>query len=401
MFSDFEKAFKKNDTEKVIPREVIEALSEKLPEGFKYVDVGEGACTIASTASEFTININVEFPDGFTPSSPQELMEYIYRSQCELNVKADSEGFIKLNGTKIKVNDLIRFPLEDVSLKESKFTIRPAPFKPFKVPLEGSNTKTDVLMMRQPYSDMKKSLFKNIDSNVFEISYLVDEAKQSINLHVNINIENSTDIAEILKGLKLYKLLLIGQLKFAGINLCELLNDKHIDTNEKAAISKTINFWGKVLDLQKILNVKFIPQYPVTYDNAMYIEKLYRSLIKKEPYKEFININTLTTTSNEKMDWDQIKDAPGMAFQFVQNNVCENIWGIELQLSRTIGLFDMKVKDIVVVDQEEDQYVYDLVVEPLAERKIYMSCQYFIDEAAASMLVKQVEKLQNAELICL
>lgn len=44
---------------------------------------------------------------------------------------------------------------------------------------------------------------------------------------------------------------------------------------------------------------------------------------------------------------------------------------------------------------------YDVVVEPLGERKIYMSCQYFIDEEEAGKLVKQVEKLQNAELICL
>lgn len=401
MFSNFEKAFKRNESEKIIPHEVIEALSEKLPDGFKYVDVGEGACAIIPTKSEFKININVEFPDDFTPSSPQELMEYIYRTQRELKGKADSEGFIELNGAKIKVDDCIRFPFENVSLKESEFIIKPMPFKTFKVPLEGGNSKIDVLMKRQPYASMKKSLFKNVDDNVFEISYLVDEEKGSINFHFNINIENSTDIFEILKGLKLYHLLLNGQLNFAGINLFDLLNDKNIDSNEKEAILKTINFWEKVSELQKILNVKFIPKHPVTYDDAIYIEKLYRSLRKKEPYKEYININTLTTTSNKKIDWDQTKDAQGIAFQFVENSVSETFWGVELILSRTIGLFDIKVKDIFVVNQTEDQFIYNLVVEPLEERKIYTSCQYFNDEEEANKLVKQVEKLQNAELICL
>lgn len=47
-------------------------------------------------------------------------------------------------------------------------------------------------MKGQHYENMNKSLFKNIDNNAFEILYLVDEEKQSISFHFNINIENST-----------------------------------------------------------------------------------------------------------------------------------------------------------------------------------------------------------------
>lgn len=393
MFSDFQKAFlRKDEIDELIPEEIIKSLSEKLPSGFGYKGVGNGACGITTTSQKLNIGMKVEVPDDllkeFKPATAEELLEFIYRTQSQLKVIPDEEGCITLNEIKFKVNDMIKFPLDNKIMVGTELYICPEPFQPpFKLSIEGGGVSKDISIQRQPYADMNKSYFKNVDDNILEISYILDKKKKTIKFTFKINIEKSNNTKEIIEYLKLYESYLKGEIKFAGIKFLKPLN-------EDKAIKKTIEFWERIFQLERKLDVQFLVQFPITIDDGIWIEKLYKSFIEEKPYKQYINIDKITVRGVKKYNETDITNKEGLSFQFVQNSELE-IWGVKLNMYDSIGLFDLMVSDIVLVNKDNEEY--ELLVEPTTSKGIYQSIRHFTKEEEAKNY--KGKELQNAELI--
>lgn len=59
-------------------------------------------------------------------------------------------------------------------------------------------------------------------------------------------------------------------------------------------IKRTIAFWNKVIELEKFLDVEFIPELPISKEDSIWFGRLHRSLIEGKPYKEYIQLNSFT-----------------------------------------------------------------------------------------------------------
>ncbi len=394
MFSNFNDAFSnKNEIDEPIPKEIVKSLSEKLPKGFEYRGIGYDACGIMPTTSQFRIGMKVKVPEDlleeFKPSNTKELMEYMYRAQRELNVVTTDEGCISLNGIKFKLEDMIKFPLSDEMMVGTELIIRPSQFQPpFKVQIEGESIIKYISIQRQPYADMHKSYFKNVDSSVFEIEYILDEKDNTMKFTFNINIEKSKNAKEIAEGLKLYQSLLEGKLKFSGFKFSMFVK-------EDKAIKKTIEFWDKITQIERKLKIEFSVEFPITRGDATLVEKLYRSFVEEKPYKQYSDIANIKIKEIGICNKEDITGNPIM-FNFVKNSEIE-IWGVKLNMYDSVGLFDLKVTDIVI--NNEDVEKYELLLEPTTDKEIYQSIRHFAKKEQGENYNRCSRDLQNAELI--
>ncbi|WP_246503548.1 abortive infection system toxin AbiGii family protein [Clostridium polyendosporum] len=395
MFSNFQKAFlKKSEINELIPKEIVKSLGEKLPEGFEYKCIGHDTCGIAPTSLQLNIGMSIEIPDDlfkeFKPSTMHELMEFIYRTQRQLKVVPDEEGCILLNGIKFKIEDMIKFPLEDKIMVGTELYIRPEPFQPpFKVRIEGEGITKHISFQRQPYADMHKSYFKNVDDSVLQISYILDEKNNTIKFIFNIDIEKSKNAKEIIEGLKLYQSCLKGEVKIAGINLAKFID-------EDKAIEKTIEFWNRICQLERKLDVEFLLDFPIKIDDITWIEKLYRSFVEEKPYKQYVNVDKITIRKIDKYNKEELTTSSDLMFYFVQNSELE-IWGVKINMYDGVGLFGFKVSDIVLTNKEMAEY--ELLLKSTTDSGIYQSIRHFAKKEEAEKYKSCIKDLENGKLI--
>lgn len=398
MFVNFEKAFfKKNELKKKIPEEVLKSLSENLPEGFVYTNVGDGAIKVIPQGSEFKIGgFKIETPPDFNPSTLEELFEFMYRAQRKLILRPDENNCISINGTSFNIDELIKFPLENSQFSGFELSIVPQPFQlPFEIQLEGNGIIKKFLIQRQPLADMHKSLFKSINNHAFEITYIIDELEGHLNFEFKLNNESSQSVEEVIEALKLYHSCLKSDIKLNDVKLP--MPTVNIDDTEEKSIFETFKFWEKVLMIQSILNVKFIPKLQIEKDDVIIIEELHRALIDKKPFKKYINIENITVDGFEGIDINDFLNKDGLTFQFIEHSHV-NVLGVELDLYSIVFCFDFIVKDIESIN--EDKTKCKLILQSIEEKEMYQSIFHFCSEAEASEYrnnISNISEFQNAE----
>ena len=400
MFSNFKKAFKnEEEIDGRVPKEIIRSLNEKLPKGFEYTNIGLGAYSAVPISSQINLELNIripdDLPDEFKPSNIEELMEFMYRTQRSLEAVSDGEGCIIVNGEKLKIKDeIIKFPLENKDVTEMNIYIKPEPFQPpFQVLIEDKNIKKIFLIQRQPYADMNKSLFKNVDNNILEVVYILDEINEKINFKFNINIEKSNNVKEIVEGLALYNSCLNHELKFQTIDFSKFVGSKKYDYS---VIKKTLDFWKRILELEEKLNIEFRVEFPIKRDDTIWIEKLYRSFIEEKAYKQYVDVDKITLEGMDGLDKEDIINSSGGAFQMIQNTKLE-IWGVKLDLYDCSGLFDFKINEIVLIDKLLN--INEIILESDSEKGIYQSIRHFATKEEAYRYRECMDELENAKII--
>lgn len=395
MFSNFAKTFKKNENDIEIPKEIIESLNNKLPNGLKYEYIKKGVCGITPT-SDMTFHIKPKLPDDFKGQSVEDLLEFMYRTQREIECSPDEDGFADINGFKLKMDDFVKFPLYEENFATNVFVIKPEPFKKFKISLEGNGIKRDVWIKRQPHPNMFKSFFKNdSDDDILKITYIIDEKNERIKYNFNIDIERSNSIKDILDTTKLFYALLKGEFKINGVELSAYVKNKSFDKKENKAMKQTIRFWEKILEIENLVDTKFMPNFPITNADALLIEKLYRTLVEKKPYREYGTIDNITTSKNDSIEQQAIKGAPGIAFQFSKDEIME-LFGREVSLHTIIGIFNIKVVDIK--EDKDDSNRLQFIMEENDKKKSYISTLHFLDKSEVDDK-PILEILQNADII--
>lgn len=400
MFSNFEKAFKKNFIDVSIPSEVIDALSEKLPPELSYENIGNGACIVKiNEPKDMLISVGLELPKGIEFKSKDELLYYMYRTQTELKIKPDQEGCISINGIKIHIEDLVKFPLDARRIIHKDLTLCPEPFQPpFELEIEGGGIKRKVMIKREPYADLKKSLFKVTNSDdIFTFSYILDEENKKLNFNFSINIEKSNNAREILNGLILYNACLKGNFAIGGSDKTQVLVG-NLNLTVDNEIEQTIMFWDKITMIEKELGVVFQVEFPITEDDALWIEKLYRAFVEKKAYKEYAKVENININANKELDREVYLKPSGLTISMTQKLKLE-LWKAHINTFDSVALYNLKVTDILLVDKEKLEY--KLVVEGLDSEKISLSTRHFLSEDEAKEYLKQTEDLLKAELLVL
>ncbi|MED3542296.1 abortive infection system toxin AbiGii family protein [Bacillus toyonensis] len=402
MFANFNKALLNNNQKDTkIPKEVLGSLNEKLPNDLVYVEIedrkGVVALTSNSSSMEFgglSFNLNNDVFAEFKPSNVKEVLEFLYRTQRKYTISKDANEYITINGNKFKIDEVIKDPFKENEIGKYDITIYPQPFpEPFKLSFEGKGVKKDITFKRQPFADMHKVLFKNIDNETFSISYVLDERDKHLKFNFSLNLENTKTVEETVEALKLYYAFVSGDIKLNGSEL----NEYAIKEAEKTSVLETIKFWEKVLELQRRLRVTFIPKSQLEIEDVVLIEKLYRTLIEEKPYKKYINISELTLTGTD--DVGKLLGQSGLSMSFHQHDNVK-VFGVNLDLYSIICYFDFKVTDIKSSEINKDDVSKSiLLVEPVEGRKTYQSSIHFSTEQELKDYEVNNTELQYAEEI--
>lgn len=126
MFSNFKQAFKKDESKYTqIPQAVLDTLSKDLPRGLKYVPLDEQHIqAVPEEGSELKLtfsNLKMKIPNGLKLNSPDELQEFLYRTQQK--VQTDGEN-IKINGETKPITELVKKPFQSKKSYLVKLNLR-------------------------------------------------------------------------------------------------------------------------------------------------------------------------------------------------------------------------------------------------------------------------------------
>ena len=185
--------------------------------GLKYVQVDDEYCAVAPEQGNLTIKLKelkMNMPEGFQPQTPDELMEFLYRSQQTLETNSDT---VAINGNELMLSEFVTNPFRDGTFEEStaKFVVMPKPF-PDPFPLQIEYKEEDISktfqVRRQPLADMHKSLFKSVNNDVLEIKYTIDEVTNTLKFNVHMDFAKAVSVKEIIEASQLYKAFYKGKL---------------------------------------------------------------------------------------------------------------------------------------------------------------------------------------------
>ncbi|BCC18266.1 abortive infection system toxin AbiGii family protein [Bacillus paranthracis] len=373
MFSNFKQAFKKDEsTTSNIPQAVLDALSEELPRGLKYVPLDDHHIKAVPEEGEeikITIsNLKIKLPNGLKLNSPDELQEFLYRTQQ--TVQTDGEN-IKINGETKPLTELVKKPFQPQKNIVGKYDIVPEPFpepKPLEVVYEEKGITEVFHIKREPLADMKKSLFKTVDPGPLEIILTLDEEANNIIVNINLMLSKAVDIEEIIAAIKLYIGFLNGKIKLAGGIQTPIMSE----TDGKGAIEDALRYWEKVSAISEKLDVKFNPQEGIDEEGLLLINQLYKSLIENLPYKMPVTINNFTTTTSEGLNTSEFSPGSSMAFQYT-NTENVTLYGATFTIFNAVALLNCKIKGIEPVEPNK----YKFNIEPAYGDSIMQASKHF------------------------
>lgn len=373
MFASFNKAFNKNKSVNKIPEPIIRALSDKLPEGFKYERLDEEACFLTPLNDNMIISFEL-MNNKLNIKSIGELFEYLYRTQKKLEIKSDT---IIVNGEKFNVKELVIFPLKDISFdeKDTKFIIIPPPFpEPFELPISYEENKSiNIKIQRQPYTDLNKSLFKSIDLDSMEISYIIDELNDAMEINYKINLDKAKSVEEIIIVSKLYKMFETGEITINGSTIKGNVKNNKIDED----FNELIEFWKKVDELSKYFDVNLKPKKQVSFKEFKIIDDLYKSFIEDIDIEEYEDTTQFTLTFNDKIDDNKIKTDSEIMLQLIELKEF-SILEEKFRLFSVLTLSEFKIINVSKV--QENPFKYEFNIKPLNDEGVLKKVKFFKNE---------------------
>ncbi|MGH0612024.1 abortive infection system toxin AbiGii family protein [Bacillus cereus] len=374
MFANFNKAFKRDKSDTRIPQSILNAMSNKLPSGLKYTQADREYCKVIPVEGDLTIkfhDLKINIPKEIQIKTTEELTEFLYRTQQELETNAD---VVTVNGNDLKISDLIKSPFKDEShFKEGKIIIKPQPFGepfPLKIVYDEENIVKEFMVERKPLPDMNKSLFKSIDNDMLDIVYTIDEKESRLNFSVHINISRAKTISQIIEGFKIYIAFIEGKIKVGDMPLNSISDEK-----ERGQASIALKYWETVQIVADKLNVQFNPNDGDAMENEEWTDRLYRTLVENKPYKQSSGMaNFVTKLTDATIDAHELIEKGAMAFQFSHEEVVK-LYGVEVPLYNAVALLNCKVESVTTVDDNEN--VQEIKIVPADEKGIDRAVIHF------------------------
>lgn len=394
MHYDFKLAFKEKPTYKTkIPQAVLDAISVDLPEGFKYVNAEDGVCRI-DTNEEFNIGVdNIVLPESVKTVLPKKIKmsdvwTYSYNAQKRIELRPDKNGNFKLNGLLIKAEDFIKTPFENIENIKSEFFLVPHPFpEPFEITVGSEDKKYEmrIPVRRKAYESLDAKKFESVDDSPIKLTWIVDDVKENVNFNIKTVVEKAKTIQEIVDSNHIFNSFLEGKGKIAGLVLPINKEKKYSEISDKV-----VEFWDKVLELEKYFKVAFIPGEEITTDLVNRVDELYQCFIKREPFKKYQNFTEFSGNGYSEINNMEETIGKELYFEMVITER-ETLFNVELNLSGLMGIYGSMVKSI----ESESDSNYKIHVEPMKGKKMYSSIMYFKDEVSIEEYRKKSEHIDE------
>ena len=378
MFVDFNKVFKeKKPTEHTIPPALLEYFSNLLPKNLRYTVDKNNNCLLVSEKESMDIG-------GFkvAPTAEQikilgeyytvkDVLNYCENSQQPIPLKLEKEGFISLNGEEVSIDKLFFNPFNPLQYISGTFYMYPHKFPgPFPVTLGYNDYQITVTVKRVPNNSISIAAFESDCSKAIYIKYFIDLTKNTMTFSMSINTTIAKTIKDIVSVISIYNAFIEGKGTFNNIPFnisLETDNVKKID-------QRTLCFWEKILKIEEVLNVSFVPPHGnIDSDSIYMVEELYQNLINHKPVRDNDKIDSISNNWEFSNPDKDLKDLVGKSIVF-QFEATENIelFGVKLQLPALVGIFNSVVKDfsitedskykITLVDESEDKERYTSII---------------------------------------
>lgn len=378
MFVDFNKVFKeKKPTEHTIPPALLEYFSNLLPKNLRYTVDKNNNCLLVSEKESMDIG-------GFkvAPTAEQikilgerytidDVLNYCENSQQPIPLKLDKDGFILLNGEEVAIDRLCFDPFKSAKYVSGTFYIHPYKFPdPFPVTLGCEKHQTTVTVKRVPNNSVSIAAFESDKNKAIYIKYFIDLAKNAMTFSMSINTTKAKTIKDIVSVISIYNAFIEGKGTFNSIAF-----NIHLEADQVKKIDpRMLCFWEKLLKIEAVLGVSFVPPHENIDSDSIYIvEQLYQNLINHKPVRDKDKIDSISNNWEFSNPDKDLKDLVGKSIVF-QFEATENIelFGVKLQLPALVGIFNSVVKDfsitedskykITLVDESEDKERYTSII---------------------------------------
>lgn len=383
MFVDFNRVFNnKPQTELKIPKAMIDKLNVSLPKGVRYVADEDGNCRIVSEKGTFTIGGLLYKPTEESQKvlgknfTYEDVLNYSYNAQKPIPLVLKKDGYITLNGEEFPIDKLSYKPYNPVKCVSGAMYMYPPHFPgpfPLKVGCEKYTCK--LLFQRVANESVNIAAFESEKEKPLVVRFLLDEIKSTISFTISFNLSYAKTIREVVESTTIYNAFLGGEGLF-----CEKTLIVDVDSSKfKKYDPDSIVFWEKILRLEDVLSVQFIPPHnDVDFSVISMAEALYQNLVENKPVRVDKKIDSLEGEWNMTNE-EVVKDSIGKPVYFeFQTTSKGNLLGIDFDLPCMIGVFNAKLENYTIKGKK-----YILALENESEdNPMYTSVRRFLTEAA-------------------
>lgn len=403
MFSNFKDTFvKKPQFMMKTPESVLDVISKDLPEGFRYIEDHDGFCRLdCDGVMDFT-PVCIRLPEEAKPLFAQknnfsmnDVVAYAYNAQQNIDLIPDKDGCYTVNGQKIAADKFIIAPMKNWQLKDGRMCITAPPFPPpFPIEVAGNGFSLTLMVQRQPVNSITEVKIATVEETALSMNYSFDPTKKNGKMKINITMRSSKSVSDVLASKEIFNAFIQGKGTLCGMP---------IKTDEENQVSvvpdEVIQFWHKIVEIEKVFNVKFDASQELVFEDVKRVEELYRCLIEKEPFKTYLKDNTVRGTGkfDEILNEEGIKVGKEILFEY-EERIQMELLGVVLKFSALVGIFDSMIGEIKM---PEDGISGDFVMKllPAKGKRMYAATQYYLEENAPEIARKNhnhIQKFQEA-----
>lgn len=402
MFSNFKDTFiRKPQYTSTPPKAVIDAISKDLPEGFNYVYEHDGLCRLEAP-NGFNIEsgkvILSEDAKSALSDNPtmEQIKKYSYNSQTDIVFSPDEDGCFKIDGEYIRAEDIVKAPLRNLRFDNMCFHMKPMPFpQPFEMVFSGNGYNRMMHIHRAPHKSLNVQRYESVEKEPLSIVYYMDLKENKFTITFNLNIKNAESVYDVVSSYGIYNAFMDGNGEIAGAKFSDVAI-----SSEKKISQETIDFWEKLYELEKFLEITFNITDGITVSDARSVEEIYRCLLKKQPYKSFKKYNSVKGKGIPQDVSDTFSNTKEIYFEFVAEGHYE-LLGQTIELKGVFGIFGASIKNEVPVSLSKDDE-FEIMLQTAEGKRMYESVMLFLTDKEVEEFRKNkehIEIMENAEEI--
>ncbi|MBQ7598413.1 MAG: hypothetical protein IJU56_07525 [Clostridia bacterium] len=401
MFVDFDNVFH-NDSGISIPRPLVDYYSNQLPEGLIYEEEDGFLVAKGENSNETRIG-----KIAFAPSPEQKkvlgenatFQDAIFlmnNSQQPLRIVAQDGETITFNQKTIGLDQMMINPCGNSDNSKNHFFIKPVPF-PDPVPMHLKNDKYEMILRlsRVPNNSIHVIKAESEKDKPLVLRLSIDTKTHISNVTIAYNLGCVQTVQELVECLSLFYSFFNGTAFIDGqiVPVSETLPEKMPD-------EKNIHFWEKVLELERVLNLQFVPPVDdVSEEDVFLIEQLFQSLINKTPTRNVGRINGFRGQIEEihEVGMKEVINKPVEFTYNTESNI--QLFGQSFDLCSFVGIFNVCLLDYRINGDEIEVEFRD----ENKSKQSFMSTMYFLTKEQLvdyqNDYTVAIERLKNSKSV--
>lgn len=393
MLGNFRELFiEKNNNEMRIPQGILDSLSNDLPEGFQYRNVGNGFCVLEiPSGAQIKGKLRI---DGATVENLklcktfEDIEMYATNLQQSICILPDEYGNYYIDEHPFSAQQLLKKPLENMELVDGILRYEPQPFDySFCFKLRVNDDEIDVHAVRKPHNSIDRMKFVSDNLEGFKLTLVLNVLEPKMTVNIVTDLQNAGSVQNVIDSIGLYNSFCKGEVYIYDVGL---------NNNNEAKLTpydqEAIEYWEQLKHMEDIFNIKFDVSVGIYEFDVIKVRELYRSLVKKEPFR--INEIISKLEGNGKYETTQeVVNMVGreMFFRFLKDEK-STIMGQELHYYGIKYIFGGKVKKF---SYDENSEKFETELEPADDTEMYTSTQYFISEKDLNLFLDEEDRYRK------